>query len=285
MKIIERKTKKTIDLKDSCSLRFLYNTKLGRIILKLFIGKKASILFGKLTNTKLSKLFIKRFIKKHNINIEEYEEKEYKSFNDFFIRKIKKGKRPFDNKKEIFPSVADSNLTAYQITKDLKLKIKNSIYDVEELIKDKNKLEKYNNGICLVFRLCADNYHRYIYPDNGTLKKTYHIEGLLHTVQPIALSRYKVFIENDREVSILKTENFGDIAYIEVGALNVGKIHNTSKKSFKKGEEKGYFSFGGSTIILLIEKDKIKVDEDIIKNTKEDIETKVLQGESIAKRY
>ena len=285
MKIYLRKENKIIEEKDSKSLRFLYNTVIGRLILKIIISKPISKGFGFLTNTKISKLFINNFVKKSNIDLSEYKDKKYKSFNDFFIREIKEDKRPIPKEKNIFPAVADSKLTVYKITKDLTINVKNSIYSVEELIKDKDLANEYQNGICLVFRLCKDDYHHYIYPDNGSVLKNYHINGVLHTVQPIALSKYKVFSENDREVTILKTENFKDIIYIEVGALNIGKIHNNKKESFSKGEEKGYFSFGASTIIILLKEKTIELDKDILKYSKEDVETRIYQGEQMGTRY
>ncbi len=284
MKIYLRKENKIIEEKDSKSLRFLYNTVIGRVVLKIIISKPISKGFGFLTNTKISKLFINNFVKKSSIDLSEYEDKKYKSFNDFFIREIKEEKRPLKDNKNIFPAVADSKLTVYKITKDLKLNIKNSTYDIEELIKDKKTAKEYENGMCLVFRLCKDDYHHYIYPDNGQVTSNYHINGVLHTVQPIALKKYKVFTENDREITILNTENFKEIIYIEVGALNIGKIHNNKKENFQKGEEKGYFSFGASTVILLLKEKTIEVDKDILKYSKEDIETRVLQKEQIGKK-
>ncbi len=284
MKIYLRKEKKYIEVKENKSLRFLYNTIIGRFILKIIITKPISKLFGFLTNTKLSNLFINNFVNKNNINLEDYEKKQYKSFNDFFIRKIKQTKRKINKNKDIFISVADSKLKVYNITEDLIIKVKNTNYSIEELLKNKEEASKYRNGMCLIFRLCPDDYHHYIFPDKGKYTNSYHIEGKLHTVQEIAYTKYKVFTENDRVVNNLKTENFDDISYIEVGALNVGKIHNRNLNEFIKGEEKGYFSFGGSTIILLIKNNIIEIDKDILKNSNENIETQIFMGEQIGKR-
>ena len=104
----------------------------------------------------------------------------------------------------------------------------------------------------------------------------------MHTVQPIAFKKYKVFHENSREITFLQCDNLGDVCYIEVGALLVGKIVNENVKEFKKGEEKGHFEFGGSTVIMLINKE-IMLDEKIIENSKKGIETIVKMGQSIGK--
>lgn len=266
------KDDKYIENKTNTSLKFLYNTIIGRCILKIATTKCISNIYVKYMNSKLSKHKINKFIKKNNINMDEYEEKDYTSFNDFFIRKIKPNKRKI---KDNLISVCDSKLSVYEIDKESKFKIKNSIYTIEELIGEKREY-KY----ALVFRLCVDDYHHYVYPDDGKIVSTKYIDGILHTVQPIAFKKYKVFHENSRQITFLDCTSLGDICYIEVGALMIGKIVNENKQTFKKGEEKGHFEFGGSTVIMLINKD-ININKKIIENSKKEIETIVKLGESI----
>ena len=127
-----------------------------------------------------------------------------------------------------------------------------------------------------------DDYHHYIFPDDGKILDTKYIDGRLHTVQPIAFKKYKVFHENSREITFLNCDNLGDICYIEVGALLIGKIVNINKTEFKKGEEKGHFEPGGSTVIMLINKD-IEINEKILENSKKGIETIVKMGQCIGK--
>lgn len=272
--IYDPKNDKYIKLNTSLALKFLYNTVLGRIILKLITGKLVTRVYAKYMSSKLSTIKIKKFIKKNNINMDEYQIQEYKSFNDFFMRKIKDDKRSIGDN---LIAVSDAKLSVYKIDENSKFNIKNSIYTIEELIGDKKEY-KY----ALIFRLCVDDYHHYIFPDNGNIVSSKHIEGVLHTVQPVALKKYKVFHENSREVTYLNCENLGDVCYIEVGALMVGKIVNEKKDKFIKGEEKGHFEFGGSTIIMLINKD-ISINEKILENSNKDIETIVKLGENIGK--
>ena len=167
----------------------------------------------------------------------------------------------------------------YKITDDLKIKIKQSVYTLEELVLDKIDLEQYKNGNCLIFRLSMDDYHRYCFIDDGTIEKVREIKGKLHTVSSIS-DKHKVYSQNTRICNYMTTNNFEKIIFIEVGALLVGKINNYNKKQFSKGEEKGYFELGGSTIVILTNS-KLKIDDDIIEYSNNGIETKVKYGEKI----
>lgn len=267
--------------KPTIILKFLYNTLIGRCILKIVTLNIISNIISKILNSKVSIPMIKKYIKKYSINMEMYENKRYKSFNDFFIRKLKNTK--FYSKSGDFIAIASSKISYYEISKELLINVKNSTYSIMELLKDEDIAKEYEGGICLVYRLSPYDYHRYIFCDNGTQKHIKKIKGKLHTVNPIAYGKYKVFSENYREITQLNTENFGEIIQIEVGALCVGKIVNKDIEHYSKYDEKGYFEFGGSTIIQIIKKDKIKIDNQIIENTKNNIETVINIGEVIGK--
>jgi len=265
-------------------INFLYNTFIGRILLKIVTTRFYSKINAIYLKSRFSKHKINKYIKKYNINIEEFEEKNYTSFNDFFIRKLKKNTREIDMNTNSLIAIADAKLSTYFINDKLELNIKNSIYNIKELVKNDKVAEEYLNGICCVYRLTVDDYHRYCFLDNGNVKSSNKIKGILHTVRPIAVQKYKVYIQNTREWSILCTENFGDVIQIEVGALTVGKIKNNNKNSFFKGEEKGYFEFGGSTIILLFKENTVKINEEIKNKSKKGIEKKVEIGEKIGEK-
>ena len=233
----------------------------------------------------LSKIIIKPFIKSNNINMDDYKETKYKCFNDFFIRQIKEEKRPYDKRKNMFISPCDAKLTYYKINNNLKFKVKNSTYTLQSLINDNKMALKYKDGILLVFRLSPDDYHRYIFTDDGIILNNYKINGFFNTVNPIVYDKYKVFKENTRECTFIKTNNFNDIIQIEVGALLVGKINNkVTSGVVSKGMEKGYFMYGGSTIIIVLEKDAVMLDKEIIDNSKKGYETCVKCGEKIGKK-
>lgn len=277
----DRNSKENIIIESSKTLNFFYDTLIGRIILKPFISKRFNNLMAKYMNSKYSLKRVDKFIDKNDINVYEYSKQKYTSYNDFFIRKVAQGKRPINAHKNVFISPCDSKLTVYKINDDLTLKIKDSYYSVDTLV-DKEIMNEYKDGYALVFRLSTDNYHRYCYIDSGSKGKNIHIDGVFHTVQPLALKHYNFYKTNTREYTVLNTNNFDKVIEVEIGAMGIGKIVNNHEEyNFKKGEEKGYFEFGGSTIVLLIKKDIVIIDEDIYNNSLENIETNVKYGEKI----
>ena len=148
-------------------------------------------------------------------------------------------------------------------------------------MKNKELADEFIGGNLLIFRLTVDDYHRYSYPASGKKGKNIHIKGVFHTVNPIALEKYNFYKRNSREYTVLDTIEFGKMIMVEVGAIMVGKIKNHHQEyEFKRGEEKGYFEFGGSTIVL-ITKDNIKIDDDIISNTNNGDESIVKLGEKV----
>lgn len=275
----------TTDLKKllpSKSQAFVYRNKFGRIILKLLICKPISKIVGAFLNSPMSKPMIKKFVKNNNIDLSLYENENYKCYNDFFTRKIKLENRVMVDDKNAFISPADSRLLVLDINNNLKFKIKNGYYSLETLLDDKKLADEFSGGKLLIFRLCVDDYHRYCFIDNGKILNNKYINGKLHTVQPIALEKDDFFKENSREVTVIETENFGKTAMVEIGAMMVGKIinHNTNGIA-EKGEEKGYFEFGGSTVCVVLKKNEVEFDDEIINNTKNELETRVLFREKI----
>ena len=283
-KVLDRKTNKIIEEKSPKGANFLYKNFFGRIILKVANKRFISKIAGRHLDKKKSVKYIDNFIKDNNIDMSDYPKVEYNSFNEFFSRKIKEGKRVFSGSKKDFCSPSDSKLIVYKIDENKEFIIKDKTYTLESILRDKKLAKEYKNGYFLVFRLSVDDYHRYAYIDNGKVLKRKEINGKLHTVGPIAFDKFKVFQENQREYSVLKTENFGEIIQMEIGAMMVGKIVNHKKEKFSRGEEKGYFLFGGSTIVIIVKDKVLKIDDDILENSKNNIETKVKQGEKVAKR-
>ncbi|MCH5162123.1 MAG: phosphatidylserine decarboxylase [Clostridiales bacterium] len=266
------------------SLKFLYNTAFGSLVLRLITRRWLSKLAGKYMSSRLSKRKIKKYIKKYGIDMSCFIEEEYKCFNAFFTRRIKPELRPFDMDGDAFLSPCDGLVSAYNIEPGLKFNVKGFDYDLNTLLRDEELASRYDGGLCIVFRLTVTDYHRYFFTDGGTARGNKFIKGRLHTVQPAALQKKRVFTENCREVTVLDTDHFGTMTQVEVGAMMVGRISNAVKEGrFERGDEKGWFDFGGSTIILLVEKDKVALDEEFIENTKNDLETVVKCGETIGR--
>lgn len=263
-------------------LKKLYNTVSGRMVLKVLTAPFVSRTVGKYMDSPLSKPLIKPFIKNNGIDTSQYIMKNFSSYNDFFTRKVKPEKRPVDYNSRHLISPCDSKVTAYKIKRNSIFKIKNSLYRISDMLKNEFLARRYDGGYCLIYRLEVDDYHRYCYIDDGIKTNNVFIYGELHTVNPVALKKYNVYKRNSREYTIMHTDNFGDVVQLEVGAMMVGKICNHhGEYSFMKGEEKGMFMFGGSTIVQLFEKDRIRPDSDILRNTRDGFETVVHYGEKI----
>ena len=263
-------------------LKFLYYTKFGALILKLITARWISKLAGRYLDSRLSRHKIKGYVKKHEIDLSQYEKEDYSSFNAFFTRRIRSELRPFDFSPEAFVAPCDGKLSLYRLTKDARFTVKGFEYTAAELLKNAELAKKFEGGYCFVFRLCVEDYHRYFYFDDGVKSENTFIKGRLHTVQPVALGRRRVFTENCREYTVIKTARFGTAVQCEVGAMMVGRIvNNHGAGEVKRGEEKGRFEFGGSTIIVLTQKGAVLPDEEFLKNTAEDKETKVKCGEKI----
>ena len=279
--------KETKNKKESLSLRFLYRTAVGRLFLKPLIARPLSKLAGKYMSSSLSRPLIRRFVKKNGINLADYEEARYRSFNHCFTRKIKAENRPIPTESDLFISPCDARLSVYPIREDSVFHIKGSDYSVKGLLGGNEALtDKYAGGTCLVFRLCVHHYHRYVYFDGGKKGENTFLPGKLHTVRPIALESFPVFVQNCREYTVMETENFGTATQIEVGAMLVGKIQNHhAEHTFSRGEEKGMFLYGGSTVVLLLEKDTAVIDSRFFEATEKDEETEVKMGEILGKKH
>lgn len=232
-------------------------------------------------NTRLSKIHIKGFIKNNNIDMSEYMDEEYTCFNDCFTRNIIQSKRPMEQDESAFISPCDGLLSAYHITENSDFYIKKNYYSISDLLgcdKDDELAKGFENGMCLIFRLCVNNYHRYGYVDDGEIISNKEIKGKLHTVRPIAIRRYPIFIQNARECTVMECKNLGKIAQIEVGALMIGKIQNHKKSGeVKRGTEKGMFLYGGSTIVMLLKENAVSLPEELFE--------KSLQGEEVDVKF
>lgn len=267
-------------------LEKMYGSVLGRVLLKTLTAPAVSRIAGAFMDSRPSKLLIKPFIKRSGIDTSQYIMCGFRSYNDFFTRVVKPEKRPVDLAPEHLISPCDSKLTVYKISRNSIFRIKGSRYRVSDLLKNDFLANRYSGGYCLIFRLEVDDYHRYCYIDSGIKTDNTFISGELHTVNPIALARYNIYKRNSREYTVLHTDNFGDVVQVEVGAMMVGRIVNHhGEGAFSRGQEKGKFEFGGSTIVMLFGKDSIVPDTDILRNSAEGIETVVKYGEKIGRKF
>lgn len=266
-------------------LSALYDHAAGRAVLKVLTSPWVSRAGGAVLSTRASRVFIKPFVRRAGIHLDDFLGAPYQSYNDFFCRKIRPELRPVSMDPEEFISPCDSRLTALAITPEQRFFLKGSSYTLESLLRDPDLGQQFSGGWCLIFRLCVDDYHRYCYVADGEKGENVVLPGVLHTVNPIACDHYPIYKENARAYSLLQTQEWGTILMMEVGALMVGKIvnHHGAAQVFR-GQEKGYFQFGGSTVVLLVGKDRLALDEKILENSQKGLETRVLYGQSIGKK-
>lgn len=263
-------------------LRTLYTTMPGRVLLKPLVQPWVSKLGGWCLNRGVSSLLIEPFVKKNEIEMEQYSDSVFTSYNAFFKRQIKPEYRPIDRGEKILISPCDGKLSVEEIKKDSSFTIKHTRYSLQTLLRSKRLAEYFEGGTACIFRLTVDDYHRFCYVDDGKKSRNYRIPGVFHTVNPIANETYPIYKENTREYCLLKTKHFGTAVMMEVGALMVGKIVNYEEAgTVKKGQEKGCFEFGGSTVVLLLKKDAVIIEPCLIAHTKKGYETIVKMGERI----
>lgn len=264
------------------AMRFAYENPVGRALTKAILCRSfVSNLYAAWQKSRLSKGKVRKFIAQYHISLDDCTAQDFPNFNAFFTRQRKNYvNQTAENE---LPAIADSKLTALPIDENRVFTVKGVPYTAAELLENERLAAEYAGGTCLIFRLSPDDYHRYVYPDGGTQEKTVAIKGVLHSVNPIAGS-LGVYRRNARRYTVLHTTHFGDVVQMEVGALLVGRIcnHSETTGSFEKLQEKGYFEYGGSTVILLLKKDAVTVDADILQYSAKGIETKVKIGERIA---
>ena len=260
-------------------LSFLYTNIFGRMLLKPLIQPQVSKLAGRYLSSAHSKWLISKFIERNEINMDIYEECDYSSFNDFFTRKIKPDCRPVPEDLDVLISPCDCLATVYPIQENTKFSIKNTEYTLRSLLRSPRLAKRFRGGYAYVLRLTVEDYHRYLYSVSGKQSKNYHIDGTFHTVNPIANDYLPIYKENTREYTVIRSKEFGDVLQMEVGALLVGKISNHKQSTVvTRGEEKGFFEYGGSTIVVLTQKGRVTPRSDLLTNSKNGYETKVLQA-------
>ena len=265
-------------------LVWLYNNPIGEATLWALAKRKlVSSVYGNMMDRPSSAKKIHPFIEDFDIDMSVAREQDFNNFNDFFTRKLKDDARPVDTGSAIVVSPSDGKILAYADISNSWFIIKGYRFDVSSFLDNQDLAQKYHDGALLIIRLAPMDYHRFHFPVSGKLSPDKEIKGDYYSVNPFALrKKAEIFCLNKREYSILSNTLFGDVVIAEVGATMVGSIVQTFKgSSVNKGDEKGYFKFGGSTVVLLFEKSKIHIDEDLLINTAKGYETTVKMGERI----
>jgi len=284
---INRKTgqKETEIVKGPKTMNYVYNKRLGQIGLRLLFKRKVFSMYGGwVMNQNKSTKKIDEFLKVNEMDMSQFviPNGGYKNFNDFFYRKLQPNKRPIGKG---LVSPADGKVVAFKtIGCCMDFYVKDCTFNLNTFLKDKHLAKKYEGGSMMVIRLAPADYHRFHFPADGIPSETKKIKGYYYSVSPIALKQnMRIFLENKREYSTLKTKEFGDILLCDVGATLTGSIIQTytPNQSVSKGQEKGHFAFGGSTVVVLFEKGKVTIDKDLLENTQKGYETTLEMGETI----
>ena len=290
-RIYNRKTRKieTEISGNTSGLAFLYNSLPGKVLNPFIARHFVSKTYARYVRSRKSVSKIKSFIEQYHINVSEIRQPlgSFTSLNNFFIRELDPSARPVDRESSHLISPADSRLMIFDLSKKNILPVKGYWYSLEEFVNDRALASGYVKGWCFVYRLAPCDYHRFCYIDNGRQEDVRRIKGVLHSVNPIALSSVSALMaKNYRELTIMHTANFDTVLHFEVGALMVGKVmlNKRQASSFIKGEEKGWFEFGGSTVVQLFKKDAVVPDEDILEQSAKGVETLVKMGEKVGNK-
>lgn len=268
------------------ALRSIYGNSFGRFLADTLLSRPLfSRLYCRFQSSSLSRGKIAPFIQKFKVSMEEYEDRPFQSFNDFFTRLFRENARPFTSIPGEMPALAEGRYLAYEDSRAwTTYPVKGQQTPLFQLLGDEN-LSTTFSGPVLIARLCPTDYHRFHFPDDGVIVSQTRLKGPLHSVNPLALAtKSDILFTNERQLAILETKNFGKLAYIEVGAMCVGRIVQKHSQGyvFKRGEEKGHFLFGGSTVILVGEKGRWKPDADLLEQTAQGRETFIRLGERLA---
>ncbi|KAF8808440.1 hypothetical protein BYT27DRAFT_7188951 [Phlegmacium glaucopus] len=233
------------------------------------------------------------FIAFHGLSVDEILDSpdSFKTFNEFFYRKLKPSARPVEAADDPYRlvSAADCRLMTFEtVSEATRLWIKGREFSVARLLGAayKGQAEKYNGGALAIFRLAPQDYHRFHSPVDGTIGPMTYISGEYYTVNPQAIrSTLDVYGENVRKIVPIDSPQFGRVMAVCVGAMMVGSIKTTVEEgeSVQRGQEFGYFAFGGSTIVVLFEKGMVQWDEDLLINGHASLETLVRVGMGIGR--
>ena len=293
----------------SVLMKLIYGKNIVAKLLEFLLSKSKipSLVVGAFYNSLISRYLIPKFIQNYKIYMPDFlpgnyskdwwnikikdkqicNKNSYANFNQFFIREFKSGKRSWPIENTMMGAPAEARyFGTEEIHDSLRFPVKGQFLRPLDLLGDEHDwTEFFDRGPMLIARLCPTDYHRYHYPDDGKTIVSYTKSGTLHSVAPKALQTYpETFIKNERRISIIETKNFGKIAYIEVGALMVGKIVQTHEEEnpFLRGQQKGYFLFGGSTVIIIGQYKAWQPSEDILDHSYNGIETYIKLGDMVA---
>ena len=266
-------------------LRFVYENPLGKVALEALVKRSLfSRWYGWQMDRPASQAKVRPFVEKYGLNAAQFAAPvdSYATFNDFFYRKLKPEARPIDTdpRSVVFP--ADGrHLIIENIAACDSFFIKGTTFDLAALLGDATLARKFAQGTMVISRLCPVDYHRFHFPCDGTPDVPVLLNGPLYSVNPIALKqRPSILWENKRYLTRVQTFTLGEVLYLEIGATCVGSVvHTAGTQTVRKGDEKGYFRFGGSCVITIYEPGRVELDRDLLPHARAFTEVYAWMGE------
>jgi len=269
-------------------VRYVYERALGRALRRAVLTRPAfSKIYGRYQSSPVSRRAIADTVRKLSIDMGDYEvpPQGFLHFNDFFTRKLRPGARPIDPDPRRMVSPADGRTFAYtEVRGDTLIPTKGRNLSLRALLGSDEEARRFRDGVVVIVRLCPSDYHRFHFPCAGEASPSRTLTGPLESVNPWALARGRAILDtNQRDLTFIDSPLFGRVAYLEVGAMCVGSIvHSYRPGPVAAGDEKGFFQFGGSTVILVFEPGRVVIDPDLAENTRQGHETYLRMGEGIA---
>jgi phosphatidylserine decarboxylase len=269
-------------------LRWIYGHPLGKISLSALVRRTwFSAWYGWRMSRRVSANLVLPFVVDYDLDADEFDRPAtaYRTFNEFFYRRLKPGARPLAEGDDVAVFPADGRHLAYQdIDASDGFYVKGKKFSLATLLGDEALARDFAGGSMLISRLCPVDYHRFHFPVAGTPGEARLINGWLYSVSPIALRLHPGYLtENKRMVTLIDSPRFGRVAQLEVGATMVGAIQQSyvPGRAVAKGEEKGLFAFGGSCVITIFPRGRIVFDADLRTHTAEQREVYARMGERL----
>ncbi|MEG2174499.1 MAG: phosphatidylserine decarboxylase [Oscillospiraceae bacterium] len=264
------------------ALTLLYEQPLGQIVLRLLVCPPFSRAVGWCMDSSASRLLIPLCIHHWKLNMGDYTHQRYHCYNDFFTRRVRSDRRPMPIDPQALACPCDGLATVLSIGRDSVFTIKGAKYTLKSILRSDKLATQFAGGLAIILRLTVSNYHRYCYPVSGVKSVNRKIPGKLHTTCPIAHQHVALYHENSREYTALVSPDYGTLLQMEVGALCVGRIVNYHESQpILRGQEKGRFEFGGSTVILFLQKNRLSLSQKLLDSHASGLETPVRMGETL----
>lgn len=267
-------------------LRWIYESAPGRSALHLFIKRSIfSTWYGWRMSRADSRTLIAPFVRQYAVDTSEMEDglESFASFNAFFSRKLKPASRPIDPSDDTIVFPADGRHLGFpNLAEAQAVFVKGQRFDLDLLLMNAKLANHYRNGTLILSRLCPVDYHRFHFPVAGVPGRPRLINGLLYSVSPIALRQNLDYLwSNKRVLTRLETDHFGTVLLLEIGATCVGSIQQSFEPNWPaaKGQEKGWFEFGGSSTITLFEPGRVQLASDLVANTRQQLELYARMGD------